>query len=88
MLPSGTEIESQWEPGLVDAEHPWSWHAARSRAQGAAPGDNAPKAGQQTFVRQTNEQTQFVLGGSASQREFKQQPKFTHVPHPQARWLM
>ena len=35
------------------------------------------QAGQQTFVRQTNEQTQFVLGGSASQREFKQQPKFT-----------
>jgi hypothetical protein len=43
----------------------------------AAPGDNTPNADQQTFVSQTNEQTQFVLGGSAGQRGFKQQTKFT-----------
>ena len=43
----------------------------------ATPGDTSPNAGQQTFVRQTKEQTQFMLDGSASQRGFKQQPKFT-----------
>ncbi|HET6670922.1 MAG TPA: Ig-like domain-containing protein, partial [Pyrinomonadaceae bacterium] len=43
----------------------------------AAPGDTAPNAGQQAVVRQTKEQTQFALDGSATQRGFKQQAKFT-----------
>jgi len=43
----------------------------------ATPGDTSPNPGQQTFVRQPKEQTQFMLDGFASQRGFKQQPKFT-----------